>query len=159
MAARITVTASGSNGLAAALAAAKQRARQLPGTLAGAVSEPASAAVLDGARARRGTLSISGIHARLGVHASTSGGDGHATLELSATPRGAWALATKTKSHLERPRRKEALRLSDGGFAALVHHPGDRRVDVWGAAKGQAARVIPTVADRAAAAHNPFRGG
>lgn len=159
MAARITVTASGSNGLGAALTAAKGRARRIPATIANAVADPAAASVLDGARGARGSLSISGIRARLDVHEAVTGGDGHADLILSATPRRAWGLASGAKPHLERPRRRQALKLGPRQFAEAVHHPGTRHIPLWRISTARAATVIKAGADRAAAAANPFRGG
>lgn len=157
--ARITVNATADSGLSQALAAARQRARRIPATIANAVAEPAGASVLDGARSARGTLSISGIHARLAVDESVTGGDGHATLVLSATPRRAWGLASGAKPHLERPTRRKALKLGPRQFAEVVRHPGTRHINLWGLSTRRAQSVIKGIADRAAAAANPFRGG
>lgn len=157
--ASITVTATADSGLAQALASARRRAGQIPATIANAVAEPAAASVLDGARAARGSLSISGIHARLDVRESVNGGDGHATLELSATPRRAWGLASGAKPHLERPRRRKAMKLGPRQFAERVRHPGTRHINLWGLSTRRAQTVIKGIADRAAAAANPFRGG
>ena len=156
---RISVSASSRRGdMAREVAQAVRRAHELPTTLAVDVSDDAKQATLDGARSLRGSLSMSGLRTSLDVVTSTEGGGrDRATLELSATPRGAWAIASGTKAHTVKPKGR-ALRLANGRFAAVVKHPGTRRVDLWGTATRRAEQDIVRAADQSARANNPFRG-
>ena len=137
---------------------ASRRARDLPGVIAGEVADPAADAVLDAVKAQRGSLSLSGLNARLDVLPSVRSGRASATVELDASPRSAWGVASGTKPHAIKPRRK-AVKLAGGRFFPEVKHPGTKKVDLWGRSTRAAGRRITTVFRDSARANNPFRGG
>ena len=133
------------------------QAKRLPATLARDVQQPAERAVLTAARAKRGTLSVSGIRATLDVDGTVAGGGASATLLLSATPRRAWGIVSGTRPHAIGSRRGKVLPLGGNRFAAKVDHPGTRRVRLWSESVRRSRTVVVRSADTAAKARNPFR--
>lgn len=152
----LTIAVDSGADLAAAVAAAAERAQSLPGTLAGDVAGEAQAAVIAQVLAQRGTLSVSGIGASLGVDATVEGGSGTAALELAATPRRAWGLVSGARPHAIRTG-KRAMRLKDGRFFAAVDHPGTPRRDYWQNSTTASEPVIRDAAAASATRNNPFR--
>jgi hypothetical protein len=143
--------------LPGAFRAATKRAEHLPRKMAAAVQQPARRAVLNGAKTRRGTLSLSGVPATLNAIAESRYRGDTAELELSATPRGAWGIASGTKAHRIRPKKKgRVLRLADGRFATEVNHKGTRRRKLWQEATTAAEPVIAKASADAARNNNPF---
>ncbi|WP_116998441.1 hypothetical protein [Desertimonas flava] len=153
----IRVNASGAGGLGRALAGASRRAQQLPRTIAADVALPAADAVLDAVRSERGSLTLSNARMRLDVDTDVSGSNAGAALELSASPRAAWGLASGAKAHTIRPRRGRVLKLDSGRYAQTVQHPGTRRRPLWRNATRTAQTTIRRAADQSARANNPFR--
>jgi hypothetical protein len=125
--------------------------------MAADVADPARDAVLSATRSQR-SLSVSGLRARLDVRSEPSGGSGHATLVLKATPRNAWGVASGTKAHTIRPKRGGVLRLDDGRFVSgPVRHPGTRRRPLFRNATRVSQSTIRSAADRSARKNSPFR--
>lgn len=146
-----------------AVAAATDRARRLPTTIATDIGPTVREAVLGGVAATRGTLSVSGIGESLDAVAVTRvGGDASASVELRGTPRKAWGLVSGTKAHRitrhARLGRRGALRLKDGRFFANVNHPGTPTIDYWGNATTAAQPDISASAAESAKRNNPFKG-
>lgn len=136
--------------LAGDLRRARQRARELPRDVAVASADPAGSAVVAGARSVRGSLSLSGLGAVLGVTTRVGGSGRRSSVTISATPRGAWAVASGTKPHAIRPKGRRRAVLTPDGPRAQVEHPGTARVDLWGKSTSQAQSGIDGAVESAA---------
>lgn len=111
----------------------------LPAALAARVADTAATAITDEVVAVRGTLSVSGLGATLGVTATP--GDGG--VQLAATPVGAWSLVNDgSKAHRITVRRRRALTASPYGLFARVSHPGTLGDGSWDRATQAAEPVI-----------------
>lgn len=115
------------------------------------VADPAEREVLDGARSERGTLSVSGLNARLGVEARVQGRSARqARVILRGTPARAWGVVSGTRPHQILPRKGKVVVTPEGPRPA-VNHPGTRRRDVWGKATTRATTRIARRVDEAGA--------
>lgn len=149
----LNVTASGD--LIAKLASLAEAADTLVADMANAVAEPGREAILEGARAARGSLTMSNnkkLSGELDALAipRTEGGSTHAECQFVAVPMGAWWLAEfgGKPAAIDPARRyggrqaRRALKLADGRYFASVNHPGAGPSPGWVAGVASAQSTI-----------------
>jgi hypothetical protein len=92
--------------------------------------------ILDEARSKRGTLSMSGLNVkRLGASAKIRPTPTSVTVLLTAKPAGPWAIVEDgSRAHEIRPRVKKAVVAAPYGVFAHVEHPGAVGHRVWDSA-------------------------
>jgi methylthioribose-1-phosphate isomerase len=91
--------------------------------------------ILEQAKARRGTLSMSGVNVkRLGASAKIRPTPTQATVTLTAKPAGPWAITEYgTAPQVIRARIKDGLKVGNAVYEE-VNHPGARGFGIWNAA-------------------------
>lgn len=92
--------------------------------------------ILDEAKAKRGTLRMSGMNvSRLGASAKITATPTRAVVKLTAKPAGPWAIVEYgTVAHLIAPKTKKAVTAQPYGVFAHVQHRGSRAEHIWQAA-------------------------
>jgi hypothetical protein len=114
-------------------------------TLARDVARTARKALIADVRAKRGTLSFSGMGTKLGARTRVVAGALTATVYLDAVPAGAWAIVEHGRA-TSRPVKAEALHIGDGFAeeARATHGTGG----LWfGAESSIEVAVLPVLED------------
>ncbi len=120
----------------------------MPRDVARETEGPVGDAILSGAKAVRGSLSMSGVGGTLGVDSSVRGSARRASVKIKGS--GPWGLASGARRHEIKPTGGRRAVVTPKGPRASVNHPGTRRVDVWGKATKHADRKVTAAVDKAA---------
>lgn len=114
-------------------------------TLARKVATAGRKAVVGSVRARRGSVSISGMNTKLGARSRVSAGAGSATVYLDAVPAGAWVIAERGRAEVH-PVARDALHW--GGVFAESARATSGRPGLWAGAEGDLADAVLPVLEQ-----------
>ena len=104
-------------------------------TLAREVARTSRKALIADVRARRGTLSFSGMGTKLGARTRVNAAALGAVIYLDAVPAGAWSIVERGRGPV-RPINAEALHLGGDVYVEEVRRAAGTHPGLWGGAAG-----------------------